>query len=298
MKITALAPWFGSKRTLAPRIVEALGSHRCYWEPFAGGMAVLFAKPPCSAETVNDLHGDIVNLAEVVRDHEMGQELYRRVRLTPCSDEEFDVAKEEITSRRFEATAGFLKVKRAEAYLKFVWMGRNGEAGLEPRDKGGFCVRWSATGGAPAVRWMNVVRSIAAWRRRLERVTILRRDAFEVIENIRDEAGTAIYCDPPSLVKSDRYCHDFETHPPGDGGGLLGGGDDHERLARLLGRFVKARVVVSYYAHPRLDDLYSPDDGWTHYGITVNKNQSSASGKTGGKEAVEVLICRGPGGVG
>lgn len=32
MKIKAIAPWFGSKRTLAPRIVEELGKHFAYWE--------------------------------------------------------------------------------------------------------------------------------------------------------------------------------------------------------------------------------------------------------------------------
>lgn len=34
MKVTALAPWQGSKRTMAPRIVELLGPHRAYIEPF------------------------------------------------------------------------------------------------------------------------------------------------------------------------------------------------------------------------------------------------------------------------
>lgn len=38
MKISAIAPWFGSKRTLAPRIVEVLGEHRAYWEPFCGSL--------------------------------------------------------------------------------------------------------------------------------------------------------------------------------------------------------------------------------------------------------------------
>lgn len=35
-KITAIAPWFGSKRTLAPRIVAELGKHTSYFEPFCG----------------------------------------------------------------------------------------------------------------------------------------------------------------------------------------------------------------------------------------------------------------------
>lgn len=35
MKITALAPWFGAKRTLAPRIVEALLTNE---PPHDGGL--------------------------------------------------------------------------------------------------------------------------------------------------------------------------------------------------------------------------------------------------------------------
>lgn len=58
MKITALLPWGGSKRTLAARIIHQLGPHRCYWEPFCGSMAVLLAKELATMETVNDLHGD------------------------------------------------------------------------------------------------------------------------------------------------------------------------------------------------------------------------------------------------
>ena len=62
-KIGAIAPWFGSKRSMAPIIVSELGPHSAYWEPFCGSMAVLMAKPPCIMETVNDLHADLINLA-------------------------------------------------------------------------------------------------------------------------------------------------------------------------------------------------------------------------------------------
>ena len=68
MKIKALAPWFGSKRNLAPEIVRELGKHRKYDEPFCGSAAVLLAKEPATCETVNDLHGDLINLARVVKD--------------------------------------------------------------------------------------------------------------------------------------------------------------------------------------------------------------------------------------
>lgn len=80
--ISAIAPWFGGKRTLAPRIVAELGEHRCYWEPFCGSMAVMLAKPKCPMETVNDLHGDLINLARCIQHRAAGPTLYRRLRRT------------------------------------------------------------------------------------------------------------------------------------------------------------------------------------------------------------------------
>lgn len=35
MTIRSLAPWFGGKRTLAPRIVAELGTHTQYWRATA-----------------------------------------------------------------------------------------------------------------------------------------------------------------------------------------------------------------------------------------------------------------------
>ena len=67
MKIKAIAPWFGGKRTMAPDIVAQLGKHTQYFEPFCGSMAVLFGKPRSMHETVNDLHGDLINLALVLQ---------------------------------------------------------------------------------------------------------------------------------------------------------------------------------------------------------------------------------------
>src|SRR3990167_5196039 len=79
LKISAISSWFGSKRNLAPRIVAALGKHSCYWEPFCGSLAVLFAKPQSSSETVNDLHGELINLARVLADEESALALYARL---------------------------------------------------------------------------------------------------------------------------------------------------------------------------------------------------------------------------
>ena len=82
MKIKSLVPWFGGKRRLAPRIVEMFGQHKAYWEPFCGSMAVLMLKSPCEMETVNDLHGDLINLAKVIQDKELGFQLYDKLSRT------------------------------------------------------------------------------------------------------------------------------------------------------------------------------------------------------------------------
>lgn len=282
--ITALAPWFGSKRNLAGRIVEALGPHRAYWEPFCGSCAVLLTKPACLMETVNDLHGDLTNLARVVRDNRLAPALYRRLRRTWMAEDLFKEAAERVRSADAPEEPD---LDRAADYMLTTWMGRNGVAGTESYNHH-FCARYTLGGGHAAKRWTSVVMSIPAWHRRLREVTILRRDAFELLGKILDADRTALYVDPPYLLGtrsadagfgrragSSLYVHDFSD-------------DDHRKLAELLGRFTKARVVVSYYDHSLVDELY---EGWTKSVIEVSKALAH-QGRRGANDvkAREVLL--------
>lgn len=277
MKIAALAPWFGSKRNLAPLITEELGPHRIYWEPFCGSMAVLLAKSPCVMETVNDLHGDLVNLARVIQDERLGPNLYRRLRRTLICEQ---LHREAAERHRARGYLGDQPADLAAAYDYFLcaWLGRNGVAGTSSYNQG-FCTRYTANGGHAARRWTSVANSIPAWRRRIRNVTILCRDGLELLPKIADAANTAVYVDPPYLAKGAKYVHDFEPA-------------DHERLAKLLARFKRARVVVSYYDHPALDDLYP---GWPRRVIEVSKALAH-QGRRGANDvkAREVLLSNGP----
>jgi DNA adenine methylase len=279
MKIKAIAPWFGSKRTLAPVIVKELGKHRAYWEPFCGAMSVLFCKPKCGHETVNDLHGDLINLARVIQDGKQGPALYRRLRRVIIHDR--------ILEESWESLAAATEaVDRAYHYFVASWSGRNGFAGTtNVIGTKGIAVRWTPGGGHGGLRFTSAVDSIPAWRQRLRRVTVLQRDAFSVIEKIDDAAGVAIYCDPPYLAKDATYEHDFSD-------GFMHHGNDHERLASALARFKRARVVVSYYADPALKAMYP---GWTQLDCTMTKGIHNA-GKRGqvGKKAPECLLINGP----
>ncbi len=274
MKIKAILPYFGGKRNLAPQIIEAMGPHKVYWEPFCGSMAVLMLKPPCEMETVNDLHGDLINLAKVIQDKELGFRLYDKVSRTLYAEDFFHESKERWLK---EETNGGPDIDRAYDYFVVSWMGLNGVSGTQ-RWNYQFALRWCRGGGQGARRWRSVVESMPAWHKRLQNVVILQRDAFKLLDNIKDDRDTVIYLDPPYFDKSDRYVHDFSP-------------EDHERLAQSLRRFSEARVIVSYYDDPRLEKMY-PD--WSKIEIATNyaslRNATRSKKKKPRKKQVEVLL--------
>jgi DNA adenine methylase len=278
MPITALAPWAGAKRNLAGTIVEMLGKHRVFWDLFCGSMAIILAKEPCVLETAVDLHGGLTNLARVLQAEELALRLYEKLNRTLMSESLFADAAARYRERGYDLHGDEPDLDRAYDYFLCAWLGRNGCAGTQSYNQG-FCVRYTANGGHAAKRWRSAIASIPAWHWRLMNVTILRRDVFEVIERIPDENGTAIYADPPYLTKGFRYVHDLQA-------------EDHERLAGMLRRFHDARVVVSYYDDPRLQDLYP---GWTMHKIEVSKAiaMQGSRGKND-RRATEVLLVNQP----
>ncbi len=278
MKIKGLAPWFGSKRNLAPAIVDLIGKHNAYWEPFCGSMAVLLRKPPCGLETVNDLNGDLINLARVIQNKDLAFQLYDKLCRTLYCEQLFEESKQRWISN--DGADNATDPDKAYDFFVASWMGINGVSGTM-RCNYAFALRWCIGGGQGAIRWTNVVNSLPAWHKRLQNVVIVHKDALWLLENIADEKGTVIYIDPPYFTKSNKYIHDFEAA-------------DHIRLAELLGRFKKAKVIVSYYDHPKLQDLYP---GWhrPHVGTTRQSLRNATKGKKSpapskSKKNVEVLL--------
>jgi DNA adenine methylase len=308
MTIKAVAPWFGGKRTMAPDIVAELGKHTQYFEPFCGSMSVLFAKEPSQKETVNDLHGDLVNLAKVVQGRG-AVDLYDRLQRVIVCEGLLEEARKHLDEPAnfecYERESGYAcldAIERAYWYFLASWMGRNGTAGTERLDYQ-IAVRWTKNGGSPTVRFRNAAESVPAWHRRLQNVVILRRDAFQIIDRFEDDPSTAIYVDPPyaaetrSNVSDDvqtkgggggRYLHEF-SHA---GGALFGARDDHARLAEVLRGYKHARIVVSSYECERYRELYK---GWTFLDKTRQKHLHAQNGRGARpKDAPEVLIINGP----
>lgn len=292
-KITAIAPWFGGKRTLAPVIAEQLGPHNYYFEGCAGSMAVLFAKQPASIEMVCDVHGLVTNLAKVVQDKVAAAVLFERLQRTMYCDKIFAGSKAWLDAYERgdqpPLESGLQHVNGASvdaAYHYFIcsWMGRNGVAGTK-RSNYQIATRWTPRGGAGGLRFANAVDSIPAWCERLRRVHVLNRDVFDVLPQVEDQPGAALYCDPPYFRSTRaegggcKYLHDW-------------GDAEHQRLADQLRRFERARVIVSYYDCPEARALYP---GWTVLDCSRHKHLHVQNKRMQSRKAApEILLINGP----
>ena len=259
---------------MAPAVVELLGPHSVYWEPFCGSMAVLLKKSACRTEVVNDLHADLVNLARVVQSPTLGPKLYRALRRVLVSEALFRDSL--LSVRTADAPAnGRLDWERAFHYFISSWQGMNGVAGTADVNTC-FARRFTSLGGDAGARWVGAVRSIPRWRKRIERVQILSCDGIEICEKVEDRDGVVVYADPPYLLKGAKYKHDFS-------------GDDHARLAAALRRFKRTRVVLSYYDNPSLAGLYP---GWDVRRVVATKGMVNSGKRDGGgrTDAPEVLL--------
>lgn len=78
----------GAKYRLANWIVNNMPEHSVYLEPYAGSLSVLLNKPRCHIETVNDLHGEVVNFFRVLRDnpHELKRLIELGLKRIGCAD--------------------------------------------------------------------------------------------------------------------------------------------------------------------------------------------------------------------
>jgi DNA adenine methylase len=254
---------------MLPTILEEIGRPRAYWEPFLGGGSVLLAKPPSMHETVSDLHPELINLIAVLastRHAELGDRLERTIfSETVLADVVGYLEGKQIRpATAFEVDDEQLEI----AYATFVkwWMGRGGTAGGP--NEGVVSIRMKSNGGAMPSRFRRAVGAVEWLHRRLERVGFYCRDALEIIAKIEDREGTVIYADPTFIGKDKLYSHALQSK--GDDASLLS--DDHDRLAELLNRFQRTRVVLRYYRHERLETLYA---SWRLVDCTRIKHSAS-----------------------
>ena len=224
--------WHGGKWRLAPWIIRHLPAHDAYLEPYGGAASVLLRKPPAPLETINDLHGRLVNFFTILRSRP--DELVCAVELTPYARAEFQRAHQQADDPLEDARRLFVLANQ----------GRGGAA--SGRTRAGWRAEHNPTHRLVPPRDFTAahLRAIAA---RLKHVQIEHADALAVIAHY-DAAGTLHYVDPPYVRAArnprsqSRYAHDLSDA-------------DHRALAELLHQ-VQGMVVLSGYPTELYAELY------------------------------------------
>lgn len=168
--------------------------HSVYLEPYAGSLSVLLNKPRSHIETVNDLHGEVVNFFRVLRDNP--HELKRLIELTPYSREEYDLAYEKSEN----------EIERARRFCVRCWQG----FGCANLYHNGFKNGQQSNSPNPAKAWAEYPDIIIPASERMRGVQIENLPAIELIKRY-NTSDVFIYADPPYLHRTrKKYLYKYE----------------------------------------------------------------------------------------
>jgi DNA adenine methylase len=241
-------PYYGGKILIGPKIAGLLPPHSHYVEPFAGSLAVLFAKAQSPHETVNDLDGDLMAFWRVLR--EQPEDLARVCALTPHSRGEWEACVD------LDVPDDVERARRLWVRLTQSRTGRLRRAGwrhyVDP-----------AAGGTGMPAYLaGYLGRFAPAVERLHHVSLECRPAAQVIEKYGARSDVLLYVDPPYLgtTRHNDKAYRHELMKP----------DDHRELAELL-RAARAGVVLSGYPSDLYDLELYPD--WRRVEIPSSTGQ-------------------------
>jgi DNA adenine methylase len=171
--------WPGGKTRMIKKLLPKIPPHVCYCEPFAGGLAVLFAKERSPVEVINDINGDLVALYLNAQRHL--PELMRQIESAISSRQMFHL---------YGKNPGLTEIERAARYLL---RNRNSFSG----NCKSFAVAKTRGGNASLDREkLNAL--LAAAHERLNRVTIENIPYERCFANY-DARESFFFLDPPYL---------------------------------------------------------------------------------------------------
>lgn len=233
--------YHGGKFLLARWIVSHFPAHRVYTEVYGGAASVLLHKPRTYAEIYNDLDGEVCNLFRVLRDPAQAREMKRLLELTPFARVEFE--------QSYLPGGDPIEQARRTVVRSFMGFGSAAASG----NATGFRNDANRSGTTPARDWVNYASALEFFTSRLQGVVIENRPALRLIEQF-DKVEALHYVDPPYVLETrglkNPYCKKGYRFEMTD--------DQHRELAATL-QLVKGMVVLSGYASPLYDELYT---GW------------------------------------
>lgn len=218
--------YYGGKQSLIKKILPLIPNHQTYVEPFVGGGAIFWAKPPSKVEVINDCNRELINFYEVCQNN--FEELKKLIKIS-------------LHSRALHKDAQvihnhphlFTKLQRAWA----VWILCNESFSSKMDSTWGYDKKYPRS----AVRIKNKRKSFTEnLTTRLENVQIENTDALRII-NSRDYELAFHYCDPP-YFNSD--CGHYKGYTR----------EDYLALLKCLSR-IKGKFLLSSYPSKELEEF-------------------------------------------
>jgi len=239
-----LLPWFGSNTKLAPVVGKMFGRLRWCGVPFLGGgseLKFLDAK----TGVANDLHSQVINLFNVVRDPEQREALIQQMISRVYHVEEFRSAQARCKNMEFKFADA---VESAADYFVSAWMGRKGQAGTKNEFNNSFAFRWTCEGGDPVKEYHNARNALRYWSSVFQPWAFTCMDALRFIDWVKDHPDHGLYIDAPWPGAGDAYTHQYT--------------ENHQyALAAALTTFEETKIVVRFGDTPFIRKLY-PEGLW------------------------------------
>jgi DNA adenine methylase len=165
----------GGKGRLLKYLLPLITPHTCYCEPFAGGLAVLLARPRSEVEVLNDKDGDLIRFYRCVRFHP--EALLTELEFVLNSRREFLDARDQ---------PGLTDIQRA---ARWYFRNRTCFGGVEMTSFGTSALSAVDSRGMR----MEAIRALSV---RLDRTLVEELDWAECIRRY-DRPTTFFFCDPP-----------------------------------------------------------------------------------------------------
>ncbi len=173
--------YYGGKQNMSKLIVSLIPDHNLYCEPFVGGAAVFFAKPPSPVEVLNDLNGEVVNFYQMCKSE--FNKLNKKIQATPHSRQLHRESADILNNAKDHKP-----LDRAWAF----WVQTN--MSFSARMFGGYAYERKSNSTVKRLfnKKMAFTKGICA---RLDLVDLESNDAIKVIES-RDTPESFFYIDP------------------------------------------------------------------------------------------------------
>ncbi len=254
--------YYGGKQNLLKVILPILPAHVIYVEPFLGGGAVFWAKPPSEVEVLNDTNRELINFYQMVQNSFV--DLEKEIRISLHSRDLH--RKATVIHQNPDMFSG---IKRAWA----VWMLNNQSFASKMSGPWGYDRSRNCTSKKIANKRAGFTEDYAI---RLQRVQLECADALQIIRRY-DNRNALFYCDPPYYNSN---CAHYDGYTVAD----------FEALLRLLSG-IEGKFLLSSYPSDILKK-YAKENEWQSKSIDQLVSINAKSGYL--KRKTEMLTANYP----